>query len=67
MYIIFFAFAYIWIMLIVTATSWLKAAVVFIFGGMLMTVVYYLLDTPGRKHRRVAREAEEDAANNDQA
>jgi len=67
MYIIFFAFAYIWIMLIVTATSWFKAAVVFIFGGVLMTVVYYLLDTPGRKHRRIAREAEEDAANNDQA
>ncbi|MFA5171245.1 MAG: hypothetical protein WC426_06745 [Sulfuriferula sp.] len=54
-------------MLIVTATSWFKAAVVFIFGGVLMTVVYYLLDTPGRKHRRIAREAEEDAANNDQA
>jgi uncharacterized MnhB-related membrane protein len=65
MYIIFFAFAYIWIMMIVTASSWIQAAVVLIFGGALMAVVYYLLDTPGRKLRRIAREAEEDASSTD--
>ncbi|MDR3390468.1 MAG: hypothetical protein P4L77_01930 [Sulfuriferula sp.] len=60
MYIIFFAFAYIWIMLIVTASSWISAAAVLIFGGSLLAVIYYLLDTPGRKHRRLKTEAEED-------
>lgn len=46
----------------VTATSWLKSAVVFIFGGMLLAVIFYLLDTPGRKHRRLRAEQREDQA-----
>ncbi|MEQ1667536.1 MAG: hypothetical protein ABL868_03690 [Sulfuriferula sp.] len=61
MYIIFFAFLYIWIMLLVTSTSWIAGISVFVFGGALLAVVYYLLDTPGRRIRRLAREAEEDA------
>lgn len=62
MYIIFFAFAYIWIMLIVTASSWISSAMVFIFGGTLLAVIYYLLDTPGRKHRRIKAEEQENQA-----
>lgn len=62
MYIIFIAFAYIWIMLMVTATSWIKSAVVFVFGGMLLAVIFYLLDTPGRKHRRLRAEKQENQA-----
>lgn len=54
MYIVLFAFAYIWIMMVATASSFLKGAVVFILGGSLMALVYYLLDTPGRKRRREA-------------
>lgn len=62
MYIIFIAFAYIWVMLMVTATSWIKGTVVFIFGGALLAVIFYLLDTPGRKHRRLKAEQQEDQA-----
>ncbi|NOT18606.1 MAG: hypothetical protein HOP20_11165 [Sulfuriferula sp.] len=60
MYIIFFAFLYIWVMLLVTSTSWVAGISVFIFGGGLLAVVYYLLDTPGRKIRRLAREQDEE-------
>lgn len=62
MYIIFLAFAYIWVMLMVTASSWINSAVVFVFGGMLLALIYYLLDTPGRKHRRLHVEKQEDQA-----
>ncbi|MHB1676856.1 MAG: hypothetical protein ACYCSS_04875 [Sulfuriferula sp.] len=59
MYIIFIALAYIWVMLLITATSWLSAIAMFIFGGILLAVVYYLLDTPGRKRRRLAAESQD--------
>jgi hypothetical protein len=62
MYIVLFAFAYIWIMMIATASSLLKGVTVFILGGLIMALVYYLMDTPGRLRRRRAIEAEEDAA-----
>lgn len=54
MYIVLFALAYIWILMIATASSLLKGVTVFIVGGSLMALVYYLLDTPGRKRRRAA-------------
>jgi hypothetical protein len=47
-------------MLLVTSTSWVAGISVFIFGGGLLAVVYYLLDTPGRKIRRLAREQDEE-------
>lgn len=40
--------------MIATASSLLKGVTVFIVGGSLMALVYYLLDTPGRKRRRAA-------------
>ncbi|BBP04141.1 hypothetical protein TPL01_30820 [Sulfuriferula plumbiphila] len=56
MYIVLFAFAYIWIMMLVTATSLFKAIAVFVIGGSLIALVYYILDTPGRKRRKPAEE-----------
>ena len=61
MYIIFLALAYIWLMLLITATTWLSAIAMFIFGGMFLAWVYYLLDTPRRKRRRLAAEHQENA------
>ena len=61
MYIIFLAIAYIWLMLLITATTWLSAMAMFIFGGMFLALVYYLLDTPGRKRRRLLAENKENA------
>ncbi|WP_189941697.1 hypothetical protein [Sulfuriferula thiophila] len=46
----------------VTASSWISSVMVFVFGGALLAVVYYLLDTPGRKHRRLRAEQQEDQA-----
>jgi hypothetical protein len=62
MYIVLFAFAYIWILMIATASSLLKGVMVFIVGGLIMALVFYIMDTPGRLRRRRAIEAEEDAA-----
>lgn len=56
MYIVLFACAYIWIMMVVTAPSLFKGIGVFIIGGALIALIYYLLDTPGRKRRRSAEE-----------
>ena len=42
--------------MIATASSLLKGVTVFIAGGSLMALAYYLLDTPGRKRRRAARQ-----------
>ncbi len=62
MYIVLFAFAYIWILMIATASSLLKGVMVFIVGGLIMALVFYIMDTPGRLRRRRAIEAVEDAA-----
>lgn len=56
MYIVLFAFAYIWIMMVVTAASLFKAVVVFVIGGSLIALIHYILDTPGRKRRKSAVE-----------
>lgn len=56
MYIVLFAFAYIWIMMVVTAASLFKAVAVFVIGGSLIALIYYILDTPGRKRRKSAVE-----------
>ncbi|HAN55825.1 MAG TPA: hypothetical protein DCQ77_06380 [Betaproteobacteria bacterium] len=62
MYIVLFAFAYIWILMIATASSLIKGVMVFIVGGLIMALVFYIMDTPGRLRRRRAIEAAEDAA-----
>ncbi len=56
MYIVLFACAYIWIMMVVTAPSLSKGIGVFVIGAALLALIYYLLDTPGRKRRRSAEE-----------
>ena len=56
MYIVLFACAYIWIMMVVTAPSLPKGIAVFVIGGALIALIYYILDTPGRKRRRSAEE-----------
>ena len=56
MYIVLFACAYIWIMMVATAPSLLKGIAVFVIGGSLIALIYYILDTPGRKRRRAAEE-----------
>lgn len=59
MYIVFIALLYIWVMMLITATSWLSGIAAFILGGLMLAVVYYLLDTPQRKRRRLAAESQE--------
>jgi len=56
MYIVLFACAYIWIMMVATAPSLLKGIAVFVIGGSLIALIHYILDTPGRKRRRAAEE-----------
>lgn len=53
MYIVLIALAYIWIMMVATASSPLKGTVVFVLGAGLLYLIYYLLDTPGRRRRRI--------------
>jgi uncharacterized protein (DUF58 family) len=62
MYIVLFALAYIWIMMVATASSLLLGVAVFIAGGLIMALVFYIMNTPNRLRRRRAIEAEEDAA-----
>ncbi|MHB0991214.1 MAG: hypothetical protein ACYC3O_08910 [Burkholderiales bacterium] len=59
MYIVFIALLYIWVMMLITATSWLSGIMAFILGGLMLAVVYYLLDTSGRKRRRLAAEKQQ--------
>ena len=56
MYIIFIALLYVWIMMLITATSWMSGIALFILGGGTLALIFYLLDTPGRKRRRLADE-----------
>ncbi len=56
MYIVFIALLYIWVMMLITATSWLSGIAAFVLGGLMLAVAYYLLDSPGRKRRRLAAE-----------
>ncbi|HET9114341.1 MAG TPA: hypothetical protein VFN66_10820 [Burkholderiales bacterium] len=67
MYIVFIALLYIWVMMLVTATSWLSGIAAFILGGMMLAVIYYLLDTSGRKKRRLAAEKQETEPSADKA
>jgi uncharacterized MnhB-related membrane protein len=58
MYIILIALVYIWLMLIVASPSLADAFLAFFLGGMVISLVYYLLNTPAR--RRLRRYQDED-------
>ncbi len=60
MYVVLIALLYILMMMVVTAESVFKGAMILVFGGALTALVFYLLDTPRRiRSRRMADEADE--------
>lgn len=65
MYVVLIALLYVLMMMVVTADSILKGVLVLLFGGALVALVFYLLDTPRRvRSRRMAEMADEaDQAN----
>lgn len=61
------ALLYILLMMVVTSESVFKGAMVLVFGGGLIALVVYLLDTPRRSHaRRMADHADQGDAGTDQ-
>jgi hypothetical protein len=58
MYIVLIALVYIWLMLIVASPSLADAFIAFFLGGLVISLVYYLLNTPTR--RRLRRHQDED-------
>jgi len=59
MYIVLIALIYVLLMMVVTSESVLKGAMALIFGGGLIALVFYLLDTPRRlRSRRMAEMAD---------
>jgi uncharacterized membrane protein YvlD (DUF360 family) len=58
MYIVLIAVVYIWLMLIVVSPSLADAFIAFFLGGLVISLVYYLLNTPTR--RRLRRHQDED-------
>jgi hypothetical protein len=67
MYIVLIALLYVLLMMVVTAESVFKGALVLFFGSGLIALVVYLLDTPRRSRaRRMANQADESDAGADQ-
>ena len=62
MYIVFIALLYIWFMMLITAPSVGKALLVAIFGGGLLVLAYYILNTPARLRRARQLAHDEDGA-----
>ena len=59
------ALLYILLMMVVTAESVFKGAMALIFGGGLIALAFYLLDTPRRlRSRRMAEMADHDNGGN---
>ena len=62
------ALLYILLMMVVTSESVFKGAIALIFGGGLIALVFYLLDTPRRvRSRRMAEMADQNDRANTQA
>ncbi|MDA8225685.1 MAG: hypothetical protein M0T86_07170 [Betaproteobacteria bacterium] len=59
MYIILIAILYIWIMMIATSPTIGAALSLVLLGGPAIGLLYYILDTPGRKRRRASRQSGE--------
>lgn len=67
MYIVLLALLYILLMMVVTAESVFKGVMILLFGGGLIALAVYLLDTPRRSHaRRMADQADQGDAGADQ-
>ncbi len=60
MYVVLIALLYILMMMVITSESIFKGIMILVFGGALVALVFYLLDTPRRlRSRRMADEANE--------
>ena len=60
MYVVLIALLYILLMMVVTSESVFKGLMVLLFGGGLIALVFYLLDTPRRlRSRRMAEMADD--------
>lgn len=60
MYIVLIALLYVLLMMVVTSESVFKGVMVLLFGGGLVALVFYLLDTPRRlRSRRMAEMADD--------
>jgi len=60
MYIVLIALLYVLLMMVVTSESVFKGVMVLLFGGGLIALVFYLLDTPRRlRSRRMAEMADD--------
>lgn len=59
MYVVLIALLYILMMMVVTSGSIMQGVFTLLIGGGLVTLVFYLLDTPRRaRSRRMADEAD---------
>lgn len=60
MYVVLIALLYVLLMMVVTSESIFKGVMILVFGGALVALVFYLLDTPRRTRlRRMADEADQ--------
>lgn len=67
MYVVLIALLYVLMMMVVTSESIFKGVMVLLFGGALIALVFYLLDTPRRaRSRRMADEADQANTGNDE-
>lgn len=65
MYVVLIALLYILMMMVVTSESIFNGVFILLFGGAMIALVFYLLDTPRRvRSRRMAEQADQtDEAN----
>lgn len=60
MYVVLIALLYVLLVMVVTANSLFKGVLIVLAGGSLIALIFYLLDTPRRRHsRRMSHEADE--------
>ncbi len=65
MYIVLIALLYVLLMMVVTSESVFKGLMVLLFGGGLIALVFYLLDTPRRLRSRRMTEMADDGHRSD--
>lgn len=65
MYVVLIALLYVLMMMVVTSESIFMGVMILLFGGALIALVFYLLDTPRRiRSRRMIEQADQaDEAN----
>ena len=63
MYIVAIGWLYVAMMMAITETNIVAGAATFVFYGLVpVSILMYIMGTPGRRHRRKAAEAREQAA-----